>query len=66
MKITLEVEVEPFQTPNFVRGVKRRGEDEGVAYPLELMDAKTLESLCDQFRTEVFRKAKKNRPPQPG
>ena len=66
MKINLEVEVEPFQTPNFVRGVKRKGEDEGVAYPLELLNAVTLEILCDQFRDEVFRKAKKNRPPQPG
>lgn len=66
MKVTLEVDIEPFQTPNFARGKKQREEDEGVAYPLHALDSYTLERLCDDFRSEVFKKAGKQRPPQPG
>jgi hypothetical protein len=60
MKTTIEVELQPFQTPNFVR-VKGKigGMQETHCYPLSFLDPYTLEKLCDQFRAEVFRKAGK-------
>ena len=71
MKATLQVELQPFQTPNFVLAVAKpgnRGEgmQEPPCYPLSDLDPLTLDKLCDQFRDEVFRKAGKEQPPREG
>ena len=71
MKATLQVELQPFQTPNFVRavgkpGLKQDGMQELPCYPLSDLDSLTLDKLCDDFRAEVFRKAGKEQPPTRG
>lgn len=67
MKVSIEVELQPFQAPNFVRSVPKEGErGEGDCYPLSALDANTLDKLCDDFRREVFRKAGQQQPPVPG
>lgn len=70
MKATLQVELKPFQTPNFVQAVMKPGkrEDgmhEAPCYPLSDLDAITLDKLCSDFRDEVFRKAGFITVPQP-
>ncbi len=67
MKATLQVELQPFQTPNFVRavgkpGLKQDGMQELPCYPLSDLDSLTLDKLCEDFRAEVFRKAGKEQP----
>lgn len=71
MKATLQVELQPFQTPNFVRavvspGLKQDGMQELPCYPLSDLDSETLDKLCSAFRAEVFRKAGKEQPPTCG
>ena len=71
MKATLEVELQPFQVPNFVRPVAKPGKREDgfaetVAYPLSDLDSMTLWRLCKDFTDEVFRKAGKEQPPSAG
>lgn len=68
--LTLQVELQPFQTPNFVRvagkpGLKQEGvqDMQGQCFPLSDLDPETLDRLCRDFRDEVFRKAGKERPP---
>lgn len=65
MKASLEVELKPFQTPNFVLlEVKVGGEPASV--PLSALDSRTLDRLCRNFRDEMFRKAGKEQPPEAG
>lgn len=71
MKTTLEVELQPFTTPNFVRlaskpGLKQDGMQELPSYPLSDLDSWTLDKLCREFRNEVFKKAGKEQPPERG
>jgi len=71
MKATMQVELQPFQTPNFVRAVTKPGKredgiQESPCYPLSDLDAETLDKLCRDFRAEVFRKAGKEQPPTCG
>jgi hypothetical protein len=71
MKATLQVELKPFQTPNFViavgkPGLKQDGMQELPSYPLSDLDADTLDKMCRDFRDEVFRKAGKEQPPTCG
>jgi hypothetical protein len=71
MKATLEVELHPFQTPDFVLavsklGFKQDGMKEVPSYPLSDLDAWTLDKLCREFRNEVFKKAGKQQPPEHG
>jgi hypothetical protein len=71
MKATLQVELQPFQTPNFVRAVvppgkRDEGFEEAPCYPLRDLDALTLDKMCYAFRAEVFRKAGKAQPPTAG
>ncbi len=68
MKATLQVELQPFQTPNFVSAVgkpgrKQDGMQELPRYPLSDLDPLVLDKLCNDFRAEVFRKAGKEQPP---
>jgi hypothetical protein len=69
MKVTLEVDLEPFTVPNFVRARSKPGRrdecmQELPCYPLSDMDSNTLDKLCRVFRDEVFKKAGKGQPPQ--
>lgn len=66
MKIKLEQEVQPFQVPNFVIVVakprpKQEGFVEATKYALGDLADETLEMLCDQFRRDVFARAKQQR-----
>ncbi len=68
MKATLQIELQPFLVPNFVRAVGKPGKrEDGLqephAYPLSDLDPSTLDRLCSDFRDEVFRKAGKSQPP---
>lgn len=54
MKRTIEVELKPWNVPNYV--CRETGET-GIA--LLHLSAETLSDMCDDFRKEVFRKAKK-------
>ena len=68
MKAKLEVELKPFQVPNFVIADRpARTREEGVVFesaiPLSDISAETLEKLCDKFTDAVFAKAGKQRPP---
>lgn len=71
MKVTLEVELQPFQTPNYVltkpKPLERQeGMQEAPKYHLSELDSATLDRLCRGFRSEVFRKAGKAMPPEQG
>jgi hypothetical protein len=71
VKATLQVELQPFQTPDFVRavgepGLKQDGMQEFPGYPLSDLDPLTLDQLCRRFRNEVFLKAGKAQPPEEG
>jgi hypothetical protein len=68
MKATLEVQLQPFTVPNFVRqaskvGRKEDGVQELPCYPLSDLDSWTLHRLCSDFRDEVFKKSGKEQPP---
>ena len=67
-KTTIQVELKPFQTPSYViveskAGLRQEGMMEPAGYPLSVVDAETLNKLCNDFRDEVFRKAGKIQPP---
>jgi len=67
MKVTMQVELKPFVTPNFVLAVVKPGRrEDGLkevpSYPLSDLDTETLDKLCRDFRDEVFRKAGKPKP----
>lgn len=65
MKVTIEVELQPFQTPDFVSAVWKRGFTlESFRYQLSDICPETLDKLCNDFRAEVFRKAGKEPPPE--
>ena len=69
MKATLQVELQPFKTPNFVLAVAKPGRrEEGMqdatSYPLSDLDPETLWKLCRDFTNEVFQKAGKEQPPE--
>lgn len=68
MKATIEIELKPFMVPNFVSvveppGKREEGFKEGMSYPLSAIGEYTLDRMCDNFRSEVFKKAGKNPPP---
>ena len=67
MKAKIEIELQPFQVPNFVLAVpgtrsREDGFTEAAKFALSELSALTLEDLCDQFRAEVFKKAGKRDP----
>ena len=65
MKANIELNLRPFNIPNYVRiddnHKTATGEDRTI--PLHMIDASTLEKMCEQFTNMVFKKAKRNRPP---
>lgn len=67
-KLLIEVEIQPFLIPSFVRGKEPdRSCEEGFAdipmYPLSSLEPETLAELCRRFTDEVFKKAGKVPPP---
>lgn len=65
MKATIDVTLEPFSIPFFVRRNPKSavpGDDNSAAFPLSDVDANALSALCDQFRADVFKKAGKTDP----
>jgi len=65
MSIKLDIELEPFRTPNYVL-VKQRPKprQEGYngdtpKYHISELDSETLGALCDEFRAAIFEKAGK-------
>jgi len=67
MKIEIEVKIKDFRVPNFVVREGTEGEENESAgsIPLSDLSPNDLETLCDTFRRDVFKKAGKSRPPQP-
>jgi len=63
MKTNIAFEVTEFQVPNFVRTRLAPNDADDVAIPLSALDSDTLDSLCEAFRREVFKKAGKQQPP---
>lgn len=68
MRATVQLELEPFRVPNYVRvSVKGNttcaGESTPPVIPLSELDSAALSALCEAFRIEVFRKANKELPP---
>jgi hypothetical protein len=71
MKITLEINLQPFTVPDFVLAEespkeRQEGFSEGRKYELHELSAETLEALCWKFKQEVFAKAGKNMLPTAG
>jgi hypothetical protein len=69
MTITTKVELMPFLTPNFViQKVEPGKREEGLRhvpqYALAELDADVLDALCNEFRSEIFKKAGKRDPLQ--
>ena len=65
MKAMIELELQPFTVPNFVRPVENPDVSrDGQAIPLGALDSNTLDQMCREFRVAVFKKAEKEFPPQ--
>lgn len=63
----IKIEVQPWQTPNFVSGVmpvrpRQEGFTEAPKWQLSEVDPMVLSELCDMFRAEIFKKAGKRDP----
>ena len=65
----MKIEIQPWQTPNFVLGVipaKERQDwfnpEAAPKWALKEVDVETLSMLCDAFRSDIFYKAGKNDP----
>lgn len=63
MKAKVEIEVRPFCVPDTVTLIAQQGEAMAATMPLSALDAETLDEMCDEFRREIFKRAKKNPPP---
>lgn len=67
--MSMNIKLQPWQTPNFVIGVmpplpRQEGfnPDAAPKWSLKEVDAETLAKMCDDFRAEIFRKAEKPDP----
>ncbi len=66
MKTTVEMELKPFETPNFAIAVRHEPGDDERSFPLSMLDANTLDRMFNDFRDAVFEKARKQQPPRDG
>ena len=71
MKTKIEVELVPFKVPNYVLhqtkiGARQEGMQDKSKSHLSELDESTLARLCYEFKREVFEKAGKDMPPEPG
>lgn len=67
MKTTIEIKLKSFAVPDFVlveekSKERQEGFSKGRKYALNELDVETLESLCREFKQEVFAKAGKQLP----
>lgn len=65
MKANIEVPIHPFAVPLFVKHDKKTagGDPDAETYfDLTTVDANDLSALCDQFRIDVFKQARKQDP----
>jgi hypothetical protein len=67
--MNIKVKTIPWITPNFVRIIRPpRSRHEGPnfndneGFSLDEVDVETLSEMCDEFRKEIFKKAKKEDP----
>jgi hypothetical protein len=63
----MTIELQSFNVPNYAIArmsprLKQDGIHEGPSFPLADIDADELSMMCDDFRREIFRKAKKPDP----
>ena len=62
----IELELQPFKTPNFVLAQvapkPREGFERAPSFPLSDLEPEALSAMCDEFRAEVFKKAGKQDP----
>lgn len=63
MKAKIEIELKPFNIPNFAIAERHEPGDDERSFPLALIDANTLDRMCEDFRNAVFKKAGKQQPP---
>jgi hypothetical protein len=75
-KLTVEVEIRPFEVPGGVTVVGQPGQRQdglgtaltsgftNMVFPLSSLSSETLDALCRQFRNEVFKRAGKEQPPE--
>jgi len=68
MKVNLEVNIKPFNVPNFVviekkAGTRQEGFKESPAIPLNELGEDVIWKLCDEFCNEVYKKAGVKTPP---
>lgn len=68
MEINIKVNIAPFEVPSAVKIIGTRADgihgSQSQTINLDQIDEYTLEKLCDDFRTNVFKNAGKARPPQ--
>lgn len=62
----IKIETEPWSVPNFVLAKLGGPTTRSTSMSLDAVEATTLSELCDEFRREVFAKAKKVDPRAPG
>jgi len=65
MKMQIELDIEPFSVPKFVRtkhSLDGNAGDESQPISLKKLDVGVLDKLCAQFRHDVFRHAGKTPP----
>lgn len=63
----VELKLKPFQVPNYVFSehppiLRQEGFQESPKFALNELSEESLSELCDQFRTDIFRKAGKADP----
>ncbi len=63
----LELQLRPFQVPNFVSAeMPPQQRQDGVSFsggfPLSTVSAEKLSKMCDEFRAKIFEKAGKKDP----
>lgn len=62
MKAKLTIEVRPFDVPNCVYLIAQQGDATSATVLLSALDESTLDSMCNQYREQVFKKAAKTDP----
>lgn len=63
MKTKIEIELNPFGTPSRVKASGREySSHEAPWFDLDQIDAETLGKMCDEFRLNIFKLARKSDP----
>lgn len=62
MKARVSIEVRPFNVPDYVTLIADQGDTTVASVQLTELEADALSALCELFRAEVFKKARKTDP----